>query len=112
MPDGSYPRAENGIMYLKEKACAYISGNVVAETDLGTYTMFLADVTDAEVLSVCGSGFLQFLSEAYQTDSETGRKDRMDLQDLRICLRGRRASGRFNICPICKHPASDFERLS
>ena len=27
----------------------------------------------------CGSGFLQFLSEAYQTGSETGRKDRMDL---------------------------------
>ena len=48
----------------------------------------------------CGSGFLQFLSEAYQTGSETGRKDRMDLQDLRICLRGRSASGRLYLSDL------------
>ncbi|MFA6848495.1 MAG: hypothetical protein WCQ94_09300 [Lachnospiraceae bacterium] len=30
---------------------AYISGKVVQEIDLGTHTMFIADVTDAVVLN-------------------------------------------------------------
>ena len=44
-------RAANGIAYIAKETNAYLSAKVVSETDLGTHTLFLADVTDGEVLS-------------------------------------------------------------
>ena len=44
-------RAENGIYHLTSYASAYLSGKIVSSLDLGTHTMFLADVTAGEVLS-------------------------------------------------------------
>ena len=43
----SFKRAENGIAYITDEANAVISAKVVSTTDLGTHTLFLADVTDA-----------------------------------------------------------------
>ncbi|WP_289291559.1 flavin reductase family protein, partial [Sporofaciens musculi] len=47
----SSKRAENGIVYIEDECNAYISAKVVSATDLGTHTLFLADVTDACALS-------------------------------------------------------------
>ena len=44
-------RSENGLYYITDSTNAYISAKVVTATDLGTHTLFLADVTDCEVLS-------------------------------------------------------------
>ena len=46
-----YLRSENGIAYLPDHTNAFISGSVTAEVDLGSHTLFIADVTDGEVLS-------------------------------------------------------------
>ena len=48
--------AENSIAYLNKYANSYISGKVVNSIDLGTHTMFIADVTDAKILSDNPSG--------------------------------------------------------
>lgn len=111
MPDGSYPRAENGIMYLKEKACAYISGNVVAETDLGTHTMFLADVTDAEVLSDAAPVSYSFYQKHIKPAPKLAEKTGWICKICGYVYEGEELPEDY-ICPICKHPASDFERLS
>ena len=47
----AFQRAENGIVYIAEECNAYISAKVISATDLGTHTLFLAEVTDAGVLS-------------------------------------------------------------
>ena len=44
-------RAANGIYYITEGTNGYISAKVVQTVDLGTHTMFIAEVTDGEVLS-------------------------------------------------------------
>ncbi|MBR5626093.1 MAG: flavin reductase, partial [Thermoguttaceae bacterium] len=44
-------RSENGLVYLTKYAGARISARVISCTDLGTHTLFLADVTDAEILT-------------------------------------------------------------
>ncbi|MBS5326150.1 MAG: flavin reductase [Lachnospiraceae bacterium] len=111
MPDGSYPRAENGIMYLKEKACAYISGNVVAETDLGTHTMFLADVTDAVVLSDAAPVSYSFYQKNIKPAPKPAEKKGWICKICGYIYEGDELPEDY-ICPICKHPASDFERLS
>ena len=47
----TFQRAENGIVYIEDQCNAYISAKVVSATDLGTHTLFLADVTDASALA-------------------------------------------------------------
>jgi len=44
-------RSENGLLYLTEHANMYISAKVTEYFDLGTHTLFIAEVTDAEVLT-------------------------------------------------------------
>lgn len=43
--------AENGVCYYPYYTNAYISGNVIETHDYGTHTIFVAEVTDAQVLS-------------------------------------------------------------
>ena len=45
------PLADNGIAYVEEGTNSYISAKVFHSVDLGTHTMFIADVTDAKVLT-------------------------------------------------------------
>ena len=45
------PEDINGIPYMGWYACAVISGRVVERHDLGTHTLFIAEVVDAKTLS-------------------------------------------------------------
>ena len=47
----SVERSNNGLYYITGMTNAYISAKVINATDLGTHTLFLADVTDCDVLS-------------------------------------------------------------
>ncbi len=44
-------RADNGIPYVKEGTNAYVSAKVVKTMDLGSHTLFVADITAGEILS-------------------------------------------------------------
>ena len=46
---------ENGVKYITAGTNSYLSGKVFQTVDLGTHTMFLADVTAMEVLSEVAS---------------------------------------------------------
>ena len=48
-------RSENGLYYLTQAANMYLSARVVETMDLGTHTLFVAEVTDGEVLSAAPS---------------------------------------------------------
>lgn len=109
MTGRAFPRGENGIVYPDEAVSAYISGKVVSETDLGTHTMFLADVTDAKVLAdtepVSYSYYQKHIKPAPKPLKTAGWV-------CKICgyvHEGEELPEDF-ICPVCKHPASDFER--
>ena len=52
---GSAKRTANGLYYITEGTNAYLSAKVVDTMDLGTHTLFLADVTDGEVLDSAAS---------------------------------------------------------
>ncbi len=47
----SYPTDFRGIPYLDKEACAYISCHVIFKKRLGSHTMFVAKVDDAEILN-------------------------------------------------------------
>ena len=47
----SLPVDHNDIPYLGYQTCAVISGKVLEQQDLGTHTLFIAEVTDAKLLN-------------------------------------------------------------
>ena len=88
-----------------------LSAKVISATDLGTHTLFLADVTDGEVLSNDNSVTYSY----YQNNIKTAPKAAEKKKGF-ICIvcgyiyEGEVLPDDF-ICPWCKHPASDFKPL-
>ncbi|MDD4124337.1 MAG: flavin reductase [Eubacteriales bacterium] len=101
----------NGILYMTELTNAYISCKVVSAIDLGTHTMFIADVTDGELLSDAES-----VTYAYYHSNIKPKPAAPTVKKgwrCRICgyiYEGEILPDDF-ICPICKHGAEDFERI-
>ncbi len=102
----SFSRSANGLVYLPEEANAFLSAKVVTMTDLGTHTLFLADVTDGAVLSSDESVTYSF----YQKNIKQAPAAKKKGYVCTVCgylYEGETLPADF-ICPWCKHPASDF----
>ena len=108
------PTAENGIPYLASSACAVLCGKVVSQVDLGTHTLFVAEVTDAKLL-----GTQPPLTYAYYQENV---KPKAQAQSPGKAIKGWRCKicgyvyegstlpNDFT-CPRCGHGAEDFEPI-
>lgn len=107
----TYKRAENGVIYLAEETNAFISAKVVSATDLGTHTLFLADVTDCEILSEDESVTYSYYQKNIKTAPvSTDKKKGFICTVCGYVYEGDTLPDDF-ICPWCKHPASDFKPI-
>lgn len=106
----SYSRAENGIAYPDKMVNGYISGKVISTTDLGSHTMFLADVTDGDVLSELESVTYSYYHKNIKPAPQPVKKSGWICKICGYVYEGEELPADF-VCPICKHPASDFERI-
>ncbi|MBP3477187.1 MAG: flavin reductase [Lachnospiraceae bacterium] len=105
----TYQRAENGIIYLAEETNAYLSAKIVSMTDLGTHTLFLADVTDGAVLSEDASVTYSYYQKNIKSaPAATEKKKGFICTVCGYIYEGDTLPEDF-ICPWCKHPASDFK---
>ena len=108
-------RGENGILRVTRGINAWISGKVVATTDLGSHTLFLADVTDGDVISPEASATYAFYhahikpKPAAPAAPSTGKK-RWRCKICGYIYEGDALPADF-VCPLCKHPAEDFELI-
>ncbi len=106
-----YRRADNGISYITEGTNAVLMAKVVNTVDLGTHTLFIAEVTDAMTLSSTPSvTYAQYLSDIKPRPAAVPAKT---VWRCKICgyeYEGDPLPTEF-VCPICKHPAEDFERI-
>jgi len=109
-------RLENDTLCITKGTNGYISGKVIQSTDLGTHTMFIADVTDMGVLSDVPSATYEYYQNNIKPKPEAvGTTD--DGQTIWRCTVcgyeyvGEEIPEDF-ICPLCKHPASDFEKVT
>ena len=104
-------RSENGLIYVTESSNAFISAKVVQALDYGTHTVFIADVSEAKVLSNAPS-----LTYAYYFEHVKPKPAALSEQKGWVCkicgyiYEGDDLPADF-ICPLCKHGAEDFERL-
>ena len=104
--------SSNGIPYLTGCTNAFISAKVVECYDYGTHTLFVADVTEAQVLSDVPS-----VTYAYYFDHikpkpipTTEKKVGWVCKICGYVYEGEELPADF-ICPLCKHGAEDFEKL-
>lgn len=108
-------RGANGIYYITEGTNAYISVKVNQTVDLGSHTMFIGEITDMEVLSDTASATYQYyLDEIKPKPQAVGTTEEgKTVWRCKICgyeYVGEELPEDF-ICPLCKHPASDFEKV-
>ena len=109
---GGEPRTENGVAYLAEHANAVISGKVVSTVDCGTHTLFIADVTEAHVLSKEASATYAYYFEHIKPKPQPAAEKKKGYV-CKICgyvYEGETLPPDF-VCPLCKHGADDFEPL-
>ncbi|MCI6467093.1 MAG: flavin reductase [Faecalicatena sp.] len=110
MSDVSFSRSKNGVAYLNEMVNGYISGKVISTTDLGSHTMFLADVVDGDVLSDYESVTYSYYHKNIKPAPQPVKKKGWICKICGYVYEGEELPPDF-ICPICKHPASDFEQI-
>lgn len=106
-------RVSNGTLAITKGTNAYICGKIFERIDLESHTLFIADVTDMDILSNDKSATYDY----YHSNIKPQKTSKIDTEKTiwrcRICgyeYEGEEINEDF-ICPICKHPASDFEKL-
>lgn len=109
----SCERSRNGVYYITEGTNSYISATVEQMIDLGSHTLFIASVDDMEVLSDVSSATYEYYQSNIKPKPEKPAKAGTSWR-CTICgyiYEGEELPADF-ICPLCKHPASDFERVT
>lgn len=111
---GSYDnskRAENSIYYIPKHTNAYFSCKVIESIDVGTHTLFIADVTQAEVLSDDES--LTYDGYHKNVKPKPDKAEKAVGYQCQICgyIHESDVLPDDFICPTCKHGAEYFKKL-
>ena len=107
----------NDVPYLGWQSCAVISGKVVEQHDLGTHTLFIAEVVDAKVLSDKEPiTYAKYQNEIKpKNNAASAKEDGKKIVGWRckICnyvYEGSKLPEDY-ACPLCGHGADDFEPI-
>ena len=111
---GACARSANGLYYITGGTNAYISAVVEQAIDLGSHTMFIAAVEDMEVLSDVPAATYAYYQANIKPKQEKPASTGKTAWRCTVCgyiYEGEELPADF-ICPLCKHLASDFEKIS
>lgn len=106
-------RAANGIYYIPKYTNAYISGRLEYAKDLGTHTLFIAEITEAVKLGDAPSLTYAYYQKnikptmAKPAPAEDAKVTRWVCQVCGYVYEGENIPDDF-ICPWCKHGVADF----
>lgn len=105
-------RSANGLFYVTKGTNAWFSCKVVESHDLGSHTLFIAEVVDGEVL--CGDSSATYAY--YQSSIKPKVKKAEEGKKLWVCsvcgyvYEGESVPDDF-ICPLCKHGKEEFRMV-
>lgn len=104
-------RSDNGVLYLTGCTNGYFSGAVVEEVDMGTHTMFIAEITQSEALSDAESLTYAY----YHANIKPKPQPKEEKKGWRCKICGYVYEGEElpedYVCPVCKHGREDFEKI-
>jgi len=111
-------RTENGVSYVSAGVCAVISVNVTSVQDMGTHTVFFGEVCEAFELSektpLTYSYYFEHIKPKPSPKSEGEAKVWVcticgfEYDDAKEKIPFESLPDDW-VCPLCKHPKSDFE---
>ena len=109
-------RTENGTLAVLEGTNAFISGKIFHSIDMGTHTLFIAEVTEAVSLDDTPSATYAYYHKSIKPQPEKVGETPKGETIWRCVICGYEYVGdelpEDFICPLCKHPASDFEKVT
>lgn len=104
----TFYRLENGVIYIVEGVNAVLSAKVEQTIDLGTHTLFIAEVTDAFSTDETPSATYAYYHKRIKPAPQQPKRRGWVCTICGYIYEGETLPDDF-ICPICKHPASDFK---
>ena len=111
--ENSVARSANGLLYVTEGTNAFMSAKVVDSYDYGTHTLFIAEITEAEVLREEPSVTYAYYFEHIKPKPQPKIEEKKHGYVCKICgyvYEGDSLPDDF-ICPLCKHGVDDFEKI-
>jgi len=111
--DWQYKTDKNGCPFLLSNTCSVLNCKVLSKTDLGTHTLFVAEIEDAEVTSPnAPMTYADYQNNVKpKTKIETAKK--IIGWRCKICgyeYMNPELPADYT-CPMCGHPAEDFEPI-
>lgn len=106
-------RSTNGLLYVTLGTNAFMSAKVIDAYDYGSHTLFVAEITEAEVLAGEPSVTYAYYFEHIKPKPQPKIEEQKVGYVCKICgyvYEGEPLPPDF-ICPLCKHGAEDFEKL-
>lgn len=107
-------RVSNGTLAITEGTNAYVSVEVDQIVDLGSHLLFLGRPVEGEILSAVPSAtYAYYFAHIKPKPQDKKPSDKKTVWRCTICgyeYVGEEMPDDF-ICPICKHPKSDFEKV-
>ena len=103
-------RSVNGVVYLTQNVNAYLSAKVVSTVDLGSHTLFIAEVTDGDVLSETASMTYSYYHSNVKPQPQESSDGGWRCKICGYVYEGDTLPADF-VCPLCKHGAEDFEKI-
>ena len=100
-------RSANGLYYMTKAANMYMSAKVTQMVDLGSHTMFIAEVTDAKVLSQDESCTYAYYQSDIKPKPVAAKKNSWTCSVCGYVYEGDEIPDDFE-CPLCHHGKEDF----
>ena len=112
-------RSQNGLYYLTAQSNAFLSCKVTQTIECGNHVLFIAEVTEAKVLNTIPSVTYAYyfanikpkpLPVPPKTDPSAPKKIGWRCKICGYVYEGEVLPPDY-VCPLCKHPATDFEKV-
>lgn len=104
-------KAQNGLQVLFENINAFLCLEVQQYVDMGTHGLFICGVTDAGVLNDKETMTYSYYQQNVKPKPQKTEKKGFVCKICGYVHEGDTLPEDF-ICPLCKHPASDFEPIA
>ena len=108
-----YKLDKNGCPYITREVSAVLSGKVIHFEDLGTHTLFIAELVDAFVTSKNEPITYAYYHSSIKPQTKVAAGKKIKGWRCKICgyiYEGADLPSDY-ICPVCGHGASDFEPI-
>ena len=104
-------RTANGTLAITEGTNSYISANVIQQVELDTHSIFIAEVVDMEKFNSVPSTTYNFYQAHIKQKPAVKATAGKTKWVCRICGYVHEGDEPPAICPLCKHPSTDFEKV-